>query len=47
MSCSSFQTQIDVANNIFTPAAALSTEIGLCRVDESIEGAGILMDQEY
>ena len=46
MSCSSFQTQIDVANNIFTPVAALSSEIGLCRVDESNERADILMDQE-
>ena len=43
MSCSSFQTQSDVANNIFTPAAALSTDIGLCRFDESIEREGILM----
>ena len=43
MSCSSFQSQIDVANNIFTPAAALSTDIGLCRIDESNERAGILM----
>ena len=43
MSCSSFQSQIDVANNIFTPAAALSTDIGLCRIDESNERVGILM----
>ena len=43
MSCSSFQTQIDVANNIFTPAAALSADIGLCRIDESNEREGILM----
>ena len=43
MSCSSFGTQIDVANNIFTPAAALSTDIGLCRIDESNEREGILM----
>ena len=43
MSCSSFQTQIDVANNIFTPAGALSTDIGLCRIDESNERTGILM----
>ena len=43
MSCSSFQTQVDVANNIFTPAAALSTDIGLCRIDESNEREGILM----
>ena len=43
MSCSSFQSQIDVANNIFTPAAALSTDIGLCRIDELNERAGILM----
>jgi len=43
MSCSSFQSQIDVANNIFTPAAALSTNIGLCRIDESNERVGILM----
>ena len=43
MSCSSFGTQIDVANNIFTPAAALSTDIGLCRIDESNKREGILM----
>ena len=43
MSCSSFQTQFDVANNIFTPATALSTDIGLCRIDESNESTGILM----
>ena len=43
MSCSSFQSQIDVANNIFTPAAALSTDIGLCRIDELNERKGILM----
>ena len=43
MSCSSFQTQSDVANNIFTPAGALSTDIGLCRIDESNENVGILM----
>ena len=43
MSCSSFQTQFDVANNIFTPAAALSSDIGLCRIDESNEREGILM----
>ena len=43
MSCSSFQTQVDVANNIFTPAAALSSDIGLCRIDESNEREGILM----
>ena len=41
--CLSSQSQIDVANNIFTPAAALSTNIGLCRIDESNERAGILM----
>ena len=43
MSCSSFQTQINVANSIFTPAAALSADIGLCQTDESNERAGILM----
>ena len=43
MSCSSFQTQVDVANNIFTPAAALTPDIGLCRIDESNEREGILM----
>ena len=43
MSCSSFQSQIDVANNIFTPAAALSSDIGLCRIDESNERVGLLM----
>ena len=43
MSCSSFQTQSDVANNVFTPAGALSTDIGLCRIDESNERTGILM----
>ena len=43
MSCSSFRTQSDVANNIFTPAGALSTDIGLCRIDESNENVGILM----
>ena len=43
MSCSSFQNQSDVANNIFTPAGALSTDIGLCRIDESNEITGILM----
>ena len=42
MSCSSSVSQIDVANNIFTPAAARSTDIGLCRIDASI-AAGILM----
>ena len=36
-------SQIDVVNNVFTPAAALSTDIGLCRIDESNERAGILM----
>ena len=36
-------SQIDVANNVFTPAAALSTDIGLCRIDESNEREGILM----
>ena len=46
MSCSSFVSQIDVANNIFTPAAALSTDIGLCRVDESNQAVGILMVRE-
>ena len=43
MSCSSFQSQIDVANNIFTPVAALSTEIGLCRINEAYGKVGILM----
>ena len=43
MTCSSFQSQIDIANNIFTPAAALSTNIGLCRVSETYEKFGILM----
>ena len=43
MGCSNFQSQIDVTNNIFTPAAALSTDIGLCRIDESNEKVGILM----
>ena len=43
MACSDFTSQIDVANNIFTPAAALSTDIGLCRIDESNEKVGILM----
>ena len=43
MSCSSFQTQVDIANNIFTPAGALSPDIGLCRIDESNEREGILM----
>ena len=36
-------SQNDVANNVFTPAAALSTDIGLCRIDESSERVGILM----
>ena len=36
-------SQNDVANNVFTPTAALSTDIGLCRIDESNERAGILM----
>lgn len=45
MSCSSFQSQIDVASNVFTPAAALSTDIGLCLTDESNERVGILMVQ--
>ena len=36
-------SQIDVANNVFTPAAALSTDIGLCRFDETNEREGILM----
>ena len=43
MTCSSFQSQIDIANNIFTPAAALSTNIGLCQVSETNEKFGILM----
>ena len=43
MSCSTFQTQSDVASNIFTPAAALSNDIGLCRIDESNERVGLLM----
>ena len=43
MSCSSSVSQIGVANNIFTPVAALSTDIGLCRIDESNENVGILM----
>ena len=47
MSCSSFQTQIDIASNIFTPAAALSTDIGLCRIDESNEREGILMVRDW
>ena len=38
-------SQNDVANNVFTPAAALSTDIGLCRIDESNESVGILMIQ--
>ena len=38
-------SQIDVANNVFTPAAALSTDIGLCRIDESNERVGILVVQ--
>ena len=46
MSCSSLQTQSDVANNIFTPAGALSTDIGLCQIDESNERTGILMVQK-
>ena len=36
-------SQNEVANNVFTPAAALSTDIGLCRFDESNEREGILM----
>ena len=36
-------SQIDVANNVFTPAAALSTDIGLCQIDESNVREGILM----
>ena len=43
MSCSSFQLQADVASNIFTPAAALTEDIGLCRTDITNERAGILM----
>ena len=43
MSCSSFQSQVDVANNIFTPVTALSPDIGLCQIDESNERTGILM----
>ena len=45
MSCSSFQSQIDVASNVFTPAGALSTDIGLCLTDQSNERVGILMVQ--
>ena len=45
MSCSSFQSQIDVAINVFTPAAARSTDIGLCLTDQSNERVGILMVQ--
>ena len=41
--CFSQASQADVANNVFTPAAALSTDIGLCRFDESNEREGILM----
>ena len=41
-SCSSFQSQIDVANNIYTPAGASSTEIGLCQIGQS-DKRGILM----
>ena len=43
MTCSDFTSQINVANNIFTPAAALSSDIGLCRIEESNEKVGILM----
>ena len=43
MSCSSFVSQIDVANRVFTPAAALSTDIGLCLIDEINRRVGILM----
>ena len=41
--CVSQASQADVANNVFTPAAALSTDIGLCRFDERFEREGILM----
>ena len=41
--CVSQASQADVANNVFTPAEALSTDIGLCRFDERIEREGILM----
>ena len=43
MSCSDWQSQFDVAGNIFTPSAALSTDIGLCRIDKSNQASGILM----
>ena len=45
MSCSSFQSQSDVASNVFIPAGALSTDIGLCLTDPSNERVGILMVQ--
>ena len=47
MSCSSFKTQVDIANNIFTPAGAIHPDIGLCRIDESNEKEGILMIRNY
>ena len=43
MSCASFVSQIDVANNIFWPAGALSTQIGLCKIAEYSQAVGILM----
>ena len=36
-SCMSFQSQSDVANNVFTPSAALTNNIGLCQIDDSNE----------
>ena len=41
--CFSQASQADVANNVFTPAAALSNDIGLCRFDGTNEREGILM----
>ena len=33
--CFSSQSQIDLNNTVFTPAAALTTDIGLCQIYEN------------
>ena len=36
-SCLSSQSQTDVANNVFTPSAAATSNIGLCQIYDSDE----------
>ena len=55
LDCLSSQSQTDIDNNIFKPAATLwptsqddeTTNIGLCPIDKSNERVGILMVQQY